>query len=76
MVRVLDRMILVTKSVRRVSTSKIFPWETRIGLQTKIPKVLSILFRGLGALLLGSNIWEGVLLERMVVLHVVITVKR
>ena len=65
-------MILVTKSLRKGSITKIHPWETKRELQTKIPKVLAILLRGLGALLVGSNIWIGVLPEQMVVLNVVI----
>ena len=56
----LGRIILVTKSLRRVYIPKTLPWETRIGIQPKIPKVVAILLRGLGALLVGSNIWVGV----------------
>ena len=47
---------------------KILPWETRIRLQTKIPKVVAILLRGLGALLVRNNILVDVLPEQMVVL--------
>ena len=65
-------MILVTKILRRGSIIKILPWEIRIGIQAKIPKVVAILLRGLGALLVGSNIWVSVLPERMIILHVVI----
>ena len=69
-------MILVTKSLRKVCITKILPWETRIGLQPKVSKAVAIFFRGLGALLVGSNVWVGVLLEWMVVLHVVIRATR
>ena len=65
-------MILVTKRLKRGLITKMLPWETRIGLQIKIPKVVFTLLRGLGALLVGRNIWVGVLMEQMVVLHVVI----
>ena len=66
-------MIQVTKIKRSGCNTKILPWETRIGLQIKIPKVVAILLRGLGAILVGSYIWVDVLPERMVVFHVVIS---
>ena len=69
-------MILVIKSLRRGSITKILPWETRIGIQIKIPKVVAILLRGLGALLVGRNIWVYVLPEWMVFLHFVIRATR
>ena len=64
-------MILVTKNLRKGSITNILPWETRRRLQTKIPKVVAILLRVIGVLLMGSNLWVGVLTKRMVVLVVV-----
>lgn len=54
-------MIVVTKSLRRDSITKIFPLETRIGLETNIPKVVARLLSELGVLIVESNIWVGVL---------------
>ena len=65
-------MILVTKSLRSCTVTKILPWETRIGIQIKILKVVAILLRGLDALLVGSNIWVDVFPEWIVVFHVLI----
>ena len=59
------------QNLRRGSITKILPWETRIRLQTNIPKVVATHLRGLGVLLVGCNIWVGVLPERMVVFLVV-----
>ena len=69
-VRGLGRMILVTKSLRKGSITKIIPWETRIGLQIKVPKVVVVLLKGIGALIVVRNIWVSVLPEQMVVFHV------
>ena len=54
-------MIIVTKTLRRGSITNILPCETWIGLQIKIPKVVTILLSGLGSLLVGRNIWVDVL---------------
>ena len=40
--------------------------------QTKISKVVAIILKGLGALLVGRNMGVGVLHEHIVVVHVVI----
>ena len=69
-------MILVTKILRRSFIRKILQCETRKDLFKKSPMVVVILLTGLGALFVGSNIWVGAMLERMVVLHVLISVKR
>ena len=57
---------------KRGSIIKIILWETRTGLQIKIPKVVATILRGLGALLVGNNIWIGFFTEWMYVLHAVI----
>ena len=59
------------QNLRRGSFTMILPWETRIRLQTNIPNEVATHLRGLDVLLVGCNIWAGVLLERMVVLVVV-----
>ena len=59
-------------NIRRGSITTSLQWETRKGLPTKIPKEVAILLRGLGALLVETNMRVGVLLERMITLHVVI----
>ena len=53
-------MILQTKILRTSSITMILPWETRTGLQTTVPKVVSILLRLQAALPVGRNIWIGV----------------
>ena len=69
-------MILVNKSVRSGSITKILSWETKRVLQTEIPKVVAILIKGLGALLVGSKSWVDILPESMVILHVIIRATR
>ena len=65
-----------TKRLRRGFITKILLLNKSTRVQTKIPKVVAILLRGLGTLLVGSNIWVGVLTEHINVLHVVIRVTR
>ena len=69
-------MILVSKVLGKGSTINILPWGTRIGIKTNILKVLVIHFKGLGVLLVGSNIQVIVLSKRMIVLVVVVNATR
>ena len=71
-VRDLGQIIIVTKILIRGSITKFHEWETRIGVKIKISKVVAILLKGLGALLVRSNMGVGVLRERMVITNVVI----
>ena len=64
-------MNLVNKNITRGPKTKSISWGTRIKFPTKIPKGEAILLRDLGVLLVKSNIWVGVLPERMVVFLVV-----
>ena len=59
-------MILVTKNLRKGSITKSLPWGTRIGIQIEIPKVVTIIFRGLGILTVKRNICVSILAERNV----------
>ena len=56
-VRFLGWIVLVNKSLRRGCITKILPWETRRVLQTKFLKVVPILLRGLGYILVVRSIW-------------------
>ena len=48
-------MILVTKSLRRGSITMIIPWQKRRRVLTNNIKVVATLMKGLGALLVRSN---------------------
>ena len=50
---------------KKGSITNILPWETRISLRTEIPELVAILLKGLGALLVGRNIWVDVFPEWM-----------
>ena len=60
-------MIIVTKTLRKASITKILSFETGIDLQTNI---------SIGALLVESNILLGVLPVWMVVLHGLLRAKK